>query len=199
VTNPPHPNRFLGGLLAVVALVALSSCGTTPATETTASTDGAAAAAPTTEAPLEPGSTKDNPAPIGTEVAAAQGWMIKVVSADLNANAALAKANQFNKPQTPGNQFVAVTITVHNGDTKPGAAMTNINVGLLSPAGVKLTQTFASTPTMFDITAQLQPGGTLTGQLIYEAPPADVPQLVMLVEPFFTLDKTEDQRFLAIQ
>lgn len=201
LTHQPHsPGLGTTGkvLLAVIGLVFLACASPKP----DSSAGGAAGAGQASNggAPTAPeaGASKDSPAPVGTDVSPAKDWTIRVVSADRNANAALAKENQFNKPQTPGNQFVVVTVEVHNNGSKPEASLAAMSVGLLVPSGQKLNQTFASAGGTFDITTQLQPGGVQTGKLIYEAAPAEAAGAVLLAEPFITLDKNEDQRFLAL-
>lgn len=147
-----------------------------------------------------PGATKDDPAPIGTEVTAAKDWTIKVNSSNLDATADLAAKNMFNKPQIAGNKLVTVNVTIHNGSDKPAMALTSMKVGALPPSGVRVDQVFAVVGVdTLNPAAQLQPGASITGTLVYELAPADIPSTVLLAEPQFTLDTNEDQRFLAIQ
>jgi hypothetical protein len=214
--QPPGPPPKKGGggktaliILAVIfgGIILLCALGgilvaNAPKTTTTEQANGVApgagqdGATPT----AAPGTSKDNPAPIGTEVSPAKDWTIKVNSANLNATAEILAANMFNKPRVAGNQLVSVNVSVHNGSDRPGSPMTNLNVGALTPAGVKVEPAFAVTGIdTITTTQQLQPGGTLTGLLVFELAPADIPQTVLLAEPQITLDTNKDQRFLAIQ
>lgn len=189
----------LVGLCFVMAIVGVIAGGGSKTTTDAGSGSGSAVTTAPAKSDNGPGSSKDNPAPVGTEITPAKDWYITVVSADTNANAALAKENQFNKPQTAGDQFVVVTVKVRNGSSKPDMLAANLQIGLLEPHGTKLMQAFAVTGNQLDITARLQPGGTTTGKLVYELPAADVDKAVLLVEPTLTLDVNEDQRFLALK
>jgi hypothetical protein len=180
-------------LIAVVAAVAPKS--------TTTTTPGGQAETPAApDQATGPGATKDTPAPIGTEISPAKDWTIKVNSANLDATAELAAKNMFNKPRIAGNKLVTVNVTVHNGSDRPGMAMTEMKVAALPPSGVTVDETFAVVG-IDDLkpTAQLQPGASVTGTLVYELAPADIAGTVLLAEPQMTLDQNEDQRFLAIQ
>jgi hypothetical protein len=101
----------------------------------------------------------------------------------------------FNRPAA-GQQLMAVTVTVHNGEDRPGPM--DFNLGLLTPSGVKLTEKFMAGVPRFDRYAQLQPGGSMTGELVYEVPVADAATVVLIAEPTLTLDTVKDQRFLAL-
>lgn len=193
-----------GGLfVAFIILIAVVVAVAPKDTNTTTNPTTGAAGQPTgddDDNAAGVGSTKDNPAPIGTEVTPAKDWTIKVNTANLDAGADLAKANQFNKPRVAGNKLITVNVTIHNGSDKPGMAMTSMKVGALPPSGVKVDQSFAIAGVdTLNPSAQLQPGASVTGTLVYELAPADIASTVLLAEPQFTIDENEDQRFLAIQ
>lgn len=157
--------------------------------------------APTTEAPptTQAVGSKANPAPIGTAISPAKDWTVTVNSVELNATDRLFAGNQFNKPD-PGTQFVAMVVTVTNGSSKPNSLSSNVKLGLLGSAGIKIDSSFAVNdhPELKPY-AQLQPGASVTGELVFEVPEGDIANTVLMAEPTMTLDVVEDQKFLAIQ
>jgi len=163
----------------------------------TATTAAASENGSTTPPPAA--STQQNPIPLGTDVEVAAGWNLKVNSAELNANATVAAANQFNKPE-PGKQFVLVNVTITNRSDQPSAPFTNLKVSLLPPSGVAADSAFAAAiPGEIDTTAQMQPGASITGVIPFQVPTADVTATVLLGQSVFTLDAKKDQKFFAIQ
>ncbi len=147
------------------------------------------------------GKSQGNPAPVGGAMQVAKGWDVKVNSATLDANAIAAQANQFNRPDQ-GNQFVMVNVSVTNKSSDPQSPMMNIKLSLLPPTGVAIASYsafVAQLPDALDLTAQMQPGATATGNVVFEVKSTDVPGSVLLAEPQFTMDTAKDQRFFAIQ
>lgn len=153
-------------------------------------------APPTTQAP----GSKANPAPIGTPISPAKDWTVTVVSAEVDATPRLFGVNQFNKPD-PGTQYVAVTVNVLNGSKRPNSIGSNVKLGLLGTSGVKIDTSFAVVNDHAELKthAQLQPGASLTGELVFEVPTGDIAATMLLAEPTMTLDEVKDQRYLAIQ
>lgn len=149
----------------------------------------------TTEAPA---STQENPIPLGTEVEVAAGWNMKVNSAELDANATVAAANQFFTPE-PGNQYVLVNVTITNASDQPGEPWTNLKVSLLPPSGVAQdSEILVGVPGEIDTMAQMQPGASATGVVPFQVPSAEVDGTVLLGQSLFTLDEAKDQKFFAL-
>ena len=48
------------------------------------------------------------------------------------------------------------------------------------------------------MSADLQPGATITGNLCFEVSVAEASSAVLLAEPVFTLDEVKDQRFFSL-
>lgn len=181
--------RFTRGALAGVVLVAAVFATVAEGEEKSSDSN-------TTEAPA---STQQKPIPVGTAVEVAKGWDVKVDSAELNADATVAQGNEFIKPD-PGNQFVLVNVSITNKSDQPAAAFTNVKLSLLPPSGVAIdTAIVADVPNEIDPLAQLQPGVTVTGALVFEVPADAVNGSVLLGQSVFTLDAKKDQKFFAIQ
>lgn len=180
----------LGTVLIGAALFATIGEGSTEDTASEKSSDASSAA---------PQSSQANPIPIGTSATVAKGWDVKVNAAVLDFNADAAAANQFNTP-VDGSQYVAVNVTVTNGSSEPASPFTNLKLSLLPTSGIAISTAFvAAVPQQLDASAQMQPGASATGVLVFEVPVAEVPGSVLLGEPLFTLDENDDQRFFAIQ
>jgi hypothetical protein len=152
-----------------------------------------------TEESTAPASSQQNPIPLGTDVEVAADWNVKVNSAELDANATVATANQFNTPQ-PGNQFVIVNVSITNNSDQPAEVFTNVKLSLLPPSGIAADTAFvAGVPGEIDPIAQMQPGATATGNLVFEVPAAEAATSVLLGQSVFTMDEAKDQKFFAIQ
>ncbi len=161
-------------------------------TATTASANGSTPAPPAA-------STQQSPIPLGTDVEVAVGWKLKVNSAELNGNGAVAAANKFNVPGA-GKQFVVVNVTITNASDQPGSPMFEMKVSLLPPSGVAIDTDFvANLPDEIDISAQMQPGASVTGSLTFQVPSDQVNGSVLLGQSQFTMDEAKDQKFFAIQ
>lgn len=193
---------WLRGVLAVVVIAAgmFATLGEGESGgDSSGKTDDKGAEQAEKESEKAAASTQESPIPMGTDVEVAAGWNLKVNSAELNANATVAAANQFNTPQA-GNQFVIVNVTITNNSDQPGEPWVNLKLSLLPPSGVaKDTALVAEVPGEIDTMAQMQPGATATGVLIFEVPSAEVPGTVLLGQSQFTLDEAKDQKFFAIQ
>ncbi|WP_208028789.1 DUF4352 domain-containing protein [Rhabdothermincola sediminis] len=144
-------------------------------------------------------SSASTPVPIGTAKTVAKGWDLKVNSANLDADAALAAVNQFNTPQ-PGTKFVLINVSLTNNSDKPASPLTNVKMSMLPSSGVAVDSTscMVSAPDMLDPMAQMQPGATATGNVCFQMKPEDIATSLFLAEPQFTMDKVEDQVFFAI-
>lgn len=53
-------------------------------------------------------------------------------------------------------------------------------------------------PDRVTMSDQVQPGGTVTGNLCFEVPTAAADGSVLLAAPLFTTDEVKDQEFLAL-
>lgn len=144
------------------------------------------------------GADKAQPIPVGTEIKVSSGWDFKVNSVELNANAKLQQANQFNTPDD-GKQFVLVNVSMSNKSGKPDSPLTNLKVSLLPPSGVAISSDFASVTDQCDSTTQLQPDAVYTCNEIFQVNVADADTSLLLVEPQFTIHQNDAQRFFSLK
>ncbi len=145
------------------------------------------------------GTSTANPVPIGTGVQVAKGWEGKVNSAVIDANETVANGNQFMTPDA-GKQYVMANVSLTNTSDKPDTWSFNVKMSALPSSGVAIDRAFVvDLPDELDWNAQLQPGATITGNVVFEVPTAEAASTVLLAEPQLTLDENEDQRFFALQ
>jgi hypothetical protein len=180
-----------GGCVAAVAV--LGSSSTTTINVATGENKHDAAG--------NPGTGKDNPAPIGRTVSAAKGWTVTVNSAELNANQRMKEINEYLGPTT-GKQFVLVNVTISNNSDRPDTIGSQLEFALSTKGGRdidELGSCIAEVPDEISSLDQIQQKGSVTGNICFEASAADVEGATLLAEPLLTLDKVEDQQFLAIR
>lgn len=190
--SPTRTQVLTAAPLAIIGLVFMACAGG----GSRDTTSPAPAVSTSAAAPAGPGATKETPAPIGTAVEPAKGWTVSVVSANVNADAEMAAVNQFNKPQA-GSRFVLVQLGIRNNSDRAAAPMTSLKVSVLA-GGVSHTMDFNQPPApRLDVSASLQPGATMQGWLPFQVPAAAT-DVVLLAEPYVTLDQMDDQRFLAL-
>ena len=195
-------------LVVGVALIGTTAPSTTTTTSPAPSEAGAlpAGEADPQEAPEEtppettpPGRSVGDPAPIGTAVSPALDWTVTVQGVEQDATGRAVAANQFNKPAA-GNRLLAVTVAIQNTGDRPASPSSNLKIEALLPAGSTVNAEWLITGIdvldFNDLAQDVQPGGTLNGELFFEVP-ADA-EVVLLAEPTLTLDEVEDQRFLAL-
>ena len=136
---------------------------------------------------------------MGTDIKVSSGWYLKVNSTQMNANDALAAANEFQTPDQ-GKQYVMVNVSITNKSGKPDSILTNLKISLLPSSGVAIDHEFvADVPDAIEETTQLQPDAVYTGNVVFQAKTDEVADSLLLVEPAFTIDENGAQRFFSLQ
>lgn len=140
--------------------------------------------------------TRDNPAPIGTEIANDE-WRVTINSVTTGAAAADAiSANQFNEPADAGSEYIIVNYTVtYIGDDADGQIPAMVGVDYVTGGGatVGLGSKVVVAPESIDVLSTLYNGGTTTGNTAMQVPsPVDG---VIVVRPGMVADKV----FVAVQ
>jgi Divergent InlB B-repeat domain len=146
--------------------------------------------------------TRTNPLPLGAPVDikfsfSNEQWRLRIVSTQPDATAAVLAENQFNDPPAPGRQFFIVTVAV---DYVSGAQAWNPGIRVagqlmaVGPSNV-VYSTFGSTSRCGvipdDITdkGDLLPSGSMTGNICWQVPSAEVVSLLAFIEldnrPFY--------------
>lgn len=139
-----------------------------------------------------PGTTRDNPAPIGTAIDAPNGWRITVLSVTPNANKLIDEHNYFYTPPDRDHQyFVARLSVVRIGDSAKRLDRDFDAVGGSNVAydtGCK----YESVPKPLE-RKEIFPGGSVTGNICWHVRSGDVPSLVMFYDPVY--DRSERRYF----
>ena len=149
-----------------------------------------------------PGTTRDNPVPIGTAVDMPNGWRIAVLSVTPNANRIIAEINRFTDPPKENHQFVIAKLLVvrigESSDEPPeglravgGSGVSYISQtlsycdGSRGGSGWYIPDALANT--------EVFPGGSVTGNVCWEVRSSDVGSLVMYYDPAY--DRSERRYF----
>ena len=139
-----------------------------------------------------PGTTRDNPVPIGTAVDMPNGWRIAVLSVTPNANKLIDEHNYFYTPPDEGHQyFVARLSIVRIGDSTKRLDRDFDAVGGSNVAydtGCK----YESVPDALR-SREVFPGGSVTGNVCWQVRVGDVGSLVMFYDPVY--DRSERRYF----
>ncbi len=138
--------------------------------------------------------TQADPLPLGTEVDLANGWYVRVNSADLDADAAVAAAAEFNEEPSTGSRYIVVNLTAaFQGNEEGGPEAPGLIESVFGSDGVEHNsyENFATPPDpRFDASAELVQGSEVTGNLVFEVGD-DETDLVMRVQPLYLFDSSE--------
>jgi hypothetical protein len=131
--------------------------------------DGAAA---------QPGTSPDDPLPIGTTVTGegidGPEWEVTLGTPILDATAAVLAADPSNEPPADGMQYAVVPVTVTYLGSSTGDPLSELALGFLAPDGSQYSaaDSFAQAPApaFTDNAELLEPQGTATGNVVIEIP-----------------------------
>ena len=150
-----------------------------------------------------PGTTRDNPAPIGTAVDMPNGWRITVLSITPNATEIVKKHNRyFYKPPAAGHQyFIARFLVVRTGAT-PNRAVRDFMVVGGSNVAYESRSCGHIYPDYLE-RKEVFPGGSVTGNVCWAVRSSDVGSLVMFYTPLsdFSINyryNPADRRYFAL-
>lgn len=135
--------------------------------------------------PADNGSLTDertSPTPLATPVDIGDGWTMTVSGADLDAEADVLAASDFNDPAPDGQVYVLVdaTIEYEGGDDGEPGSLFSVDVALIGDSNVAADDScsVSSLPDELDVFAEVFPGGSATGTLCFLADAADTDSLV---------------------
>lgn len=145
------------------------------------------AAAPTsitgTSGPSPDGNlTDDRTAPnaLGTAVDIGDGWTLTINAANLDAEADVIAANDFNDPAPDGQAYVLVDVTIaYDGDEASGSLF-SVELDLVGDSNLSANSSCSasSIPNEIDAFSDLFAGGSVTGNLCFLADTNDISSLV---------------------
>ncbi|UOQ56069.1 hypothetical protein MUN78_10170 [Leucobacter allii] len=184
------------GVAAIALLFGLTACSS-PVESKTPAEQAQEQATEVVEEPKEapapePGTTRENPLPIGSKVSDSE-WEVTINSANLDAGATLAGINQFNEAAPEGQVYVMVNASVTYLGDDPAGQVPFSTIDYVSGAGNTISQAFVDTGSDFTMLDPLYGGATHTGETAFLVPaPVDG---VLAVTPGMMSDKM----FVALQ
>lgn len=125
----------------------------------------------------KPGS-RQNPLPIGSTIKDGD-WKVRVNSVNLDANAEVAAGNMFNPPAPEGYSYVLVNVTVqYNGKNPQGDTPLWLTFDYVTADGISFDtyNVGAVIPNELDKFSTLYEGATVTGNVGFRVPVADIDQ-----------------------
>ena len=133
-----------------------------------------------------PGASRENPIPLGAQIATHDGFSLWVEEVTEDAAQIILNENQFNDPPTPGNQFVMIRIKVKNNNPNPDNFSAGSRLRAVGDASVEYRQSGDGScgvmPNEFESSRDLFEGGELSGNICFSVQSSDVASLVMYDE-----------------
>lgn len=160
-------------------------------TDTTVSapTDDPAATKSAEPAKEPAGTSRDNPAPIGS-VASGKDWEVTINSVTLGATDQVLKENTFNEKPEAGYEYILINVTAkYIGEDKQMAAFTQVEY--VTPDGVTIDglKSLAVAPNKLDTLSELYKGASVTGNIALSVPSATAGDGVLAVQPGMLADE----------
>lgn len=164
--------------------------------DTSTSADAAEDAEPAEEPAEAAGSSRDNPAPIGSMISGDE-WDVVVNSVTLDAtDAVLAAENVFNDAPAEGSEFILINVTTtYTGDDKGMPVF--VSVGYVTPEGNTIDglEDIVIAPEPLDTLSELYSGASATGNIVLTVPSATADQGVLVITPGLL----NDDAFVAVK
>lgn len=147
-----------------------------------------------------PGTSRSNPATLGTSVQTPNDLEVSIAIVDLDAWPLVQAENQFNEPPLEGSRMVLVTVSVTYSGTGDETVSVSSNEFSLTGSRSVVYRSFddgvycGSIPEQLD--GELFSGGTIEGNVCFQYP-EDETDLILIVEPTFSFDSSE-RRYLSL-
>ncbi|TXJ07026.1 MAG: hypothetical protein E6Q27_02510 [Aeromicrobium sp.] len=132
-----------------------------------------------------------SPIPVGSSLKDNE-WEITLHSVNLNANEAVAMANDFNDPPAAGNVFILANMTATYVGDDPDGSYPWIDVNFLTQKGATFSSTegFVVGPDEFNSFDILHKGESQTGNFLIEVPIAEADSGLLAALPWIRGDLT---------
>ena len=141
----------------------------------------------TTSPPLEAGSSRTSPVPVGDTVQLGE-WEITVNGFNPNATEAVMAENQFNDPPVEDRVFVLIEATFTYVGNDSATITFDTILSVVGVSGVTFSigpdDRCGVIPDALDEWTEVFTGGVLSGNLCYSVPVGDVEGLVLIVKEF---------------
>ncbi|HCG45872.1 hypothetical protein [Corynebacterium flavescens] len=155
-------------------------------------------------ATARPQSSRENPLPMGSTIED-ENWSVTINSVNFDGDYVIMAENAANPAPDPGKQYILVNITVTLKADIPNGSKADIPNGSKPMADVEYVATDGTTSNPYDKiialdsafknTATVYQGGSITGDLIFEAPVATAAEGVLSARP----ERFGDKDFVALQ
>ncbi len=155
--------------------------------ESTAPTATDASATTEAPAPSGPGSSLDNPVPLGATADSGGGWTFSFAEFLPDAGPAIIAANEYNEAAPTGQQYVMVAVNAaYNGPDDKSSAFLGPSLKAVGPSKKSYAQydCYAALPDQLDATADVFAGSSIAGNVCFIVDSADAAELTLYTEGF---------------
>lgn len=148
-----------------------------------------------------PGTSRSDPAALGTSVQTSNDLEVRVSEVDLDGWALVQTENSFNDPPLDGRRMALVTVSVTYSGTGDETVFVSSSEFSLTGSRNVVYDSFdndaycGAIPD--ELNGELFSGGTLEGNVCFQYP-EDETDLILIVEPTFLFDSSE-RRYLALE
>jgi hypothetical protein len=193
---PSAPAAEPAAQQAIAPTSAIAATETPAPTASPAPTETPAPTATPTPEPVEPGVSRSNPVPLGTELRF-ETWSVTLTSVQRGEEAAqaISAANQFNEPAPEGYQYLLANVKLQNISSEQKAQPVSFGVDIRLTGSRNVLYSQASVVKPQPLEGELFPEGVAEGQVAFLAP-ADEQQLVFRVGETLSFDASA-YRFVA--
>ena len=129
-----------------------------------------------------------NPIPVDQE-ARVGDWEVRVVDARPNANQIILDENMFNNPPKEGNQYVLVSLEATYAGDGSSTFWIDMLYSFVGGKGGSFDVAVAVAPDAITSADEALSGGSIAGNLVFEAPSDQVPGGTLLLEEAFSHDQ----------
>ena len=165
--------KKMSHIAALTSIAALFLVGCTSTPEVTEAPQDDVAESVAEEEAEEPaaevGTTRENPAPLGTEITDGD-WKVAVNSVDLDATDAVLSNNELNDAPEDGNVYILPNVTItYLGDEAQGM-MPMAVFSYVTADGNSIDEDWQDAPDGIDTISELYKDASTTGNLVFSVP-----------------------------
>lgn len=135
------------------------------------------------EAPKQ--GTRENPLPVGS-TAKIGSWEVTLVSVNLDADAAVKKANEFNEAPADGNKYVMANVTAKYVGEDSGTFWADMSYKFYGSGGNTFDSASVSVDNSITDAGETFPDASVAGNLVFEVPVDQLEGGAIIFEETFT-------------
>lgn len=187
-------SKILVCILGMALVLSLAGCGN-PDGEGANVVKTGSGGAETQEAEAPKQGTRENPLPVGS-TAKIGSWEVTLNSVNLDATAAIKKANEFNEAPPAGSKYVMANITAKYIGEESGTFWADMSYKFYGSGG----NTFDTASVVVDKSiadaGETFPDASVTGNLAFQVPADQLEGGAIILEESFT---SESRTFFAVK